>query len=221
MGTSEAHLLDFPKLRRVNGFDAVDGRDSWFTPWGAPADVRSISTGPDGTVYVNVHVGGVVVSTDGRAWRDTMDIGNDVHQVLAHPDRPGVALAAAAVGLGVTTDGGTTWEWHDEGLDGRYMRAVAVDGNRVLVSASRGSGGSRAAVYLWDLDERGSFTKCDDGLPDWFDDNVDTMCVALSGTNAALAAPDGTVWRSGDAGDSWEQAFEVDRPTAIHLREVA
>ena len=221
VGTSEAHLLDFPRLRRVKGFDAVDGRDAWFTPWGAPADVRSISAGPDGTVYVNVHVGGVVVSHDGQAWSDTMPIRNDVHQVLAHPDRPGVALAAAAVGLGVTTDGGASWRWHDDGLDGRYMRAVAIDGSGVLVSASRGSGGNRAAVYRWDLDGRGAFEKCEDGLPVWFDDNVDTMCVALSGDHAAIAAPDGTVWRSDDGGASWSRAFEVDGPTAIHLAEAA
>jgi hypothetical protein len=217
VGTSEAHLLDFPRLRRVKGFDRVDGRDDWFTPWGAPADVRSISAGPDGTTYVNVHVGGVVVSTDGERWSDTMDISNDVHHVLAHPERDGVALAAAAVGLGVTTDGGATWEWHDDGLDGRYMRAVAVDGSRVLVSASRGSGGSRAAVYRWDLDRRGPFERCEEGLPEWFDDNVDTMCLAVQRRHAAIGAPDGTVWRSGDGGESWEAAFEVDGVRAVHL----
>jgi hypothetical protein len=214
VGTSEAYLLDFPRLRRVRGFDSVDGRDTWFTPWGAPADVRSISAGPDGRVYVNVHVGGVVVSADGRTWTDTMDIGNDVHQVLAHPDRPGVALAPAAVGLGVTTDGGDTWEWHDEGLDGRYMRAVAVDGSRVLVSASRGSGGNRAAVYRWDLDEQGHFEKCGGGLPEWFGDNVDTNCVALGEDGAAVGGPDGTVWVSDDL-VSWRRAFEVDGITAV------
>jgi hypothetical protein len=217
VGTSEAHLLDFPRLRRVKGFDRVEGRDDWFTPWGAPADVRSISAGPDGTVYVNVHVGGVVVSPDGRDWTDTMDIRNDVHQVLAHPDRPGVALAAAAVGLGVTTDRGESWQWHDDGLDGRYMRAVAVDGPRVLVSASRGSGGSRAAVYRWDLEGRGRFEKCGDGLPEWFDDNVDTGCVALDGAHAAIGAPDGTVWSSKDGGTSWDVGFEVDGTTGVHL----
>ena len=217
VGTSEAHLLDFPRLRRVKGFDRVKGRDDWFTPWGAPADVRSISSGPDGTVYVNVHVGGVVVSTDGRDWTDTMDISNDVHQVVAHPDRDGVAVAAAAVGLGVTTDGGASWAWHDDGLDGRYMRAVAVEGSSVLVSASRGSGGRRAALYRWDLDERGGFEKCAGGLPEWFDDNIDTNCVDLSGDRAVIATPDGAVWVSGDGAETWEPGFEVDEARAVFL----
>src|SRR5213593_1928350 len=97
------------RLEVDSSFDAAEGREAWHTPWGAPADVRSISSGADGAVYVNVHVGGVLRSTDGGAgWRPTLDIEHDVHQVLALPERPGLVLVAAADGFGLSRDGGDT-----------------------------------------------------------------------------------------------------------------
>src|SRR5262245_20715177 len=72
VGTAGAHLLhlEADTLRPVAGFDQAEGRAEWYTPWGAPADVRSISAALDGAIYVNVHVGGVLRSTDGGAtWR--------------------------------------------------------------------------------------------------------------------------------------------------------
>jgi len=41
-----------------------------------------------------------------RSWAPTVDIESDVHQVLAHPSRAEVVLAAAADGFGVSRDGG-------------------------------------------------------------------------------------------------------------------
>ena len=54
VGTARAHLLRFEADRLVpmSSFDEAEGRDAWYTPWGAPADVRSISAGPDGALYV-------------------------------------------------------------------------------------------------------------------------------------------------------------------------
>src|SRR5262249_34000608 len=112
VGTEEAHLfrLADDRLARIEAFETVDGRAEWYTPWGDPADVRSISVAVDGAVYVNVHVGGVVRSRDaGRTWTPTVDIEMDVHQVLAHPSRAEVVLAAAAEGFGVSHDGGASW----------------------------------------------------------------------------------------------------------------
>src|SRR5262249_60339372 len=83
-------------LAPVETFETVDGRETWYTPWGDPADVRSIAVARDGTIHVNVHVGGVVRSRDrGTSWAPTVDIEQDVHQVLAHPDRRDVVLVAS------------------------------------------------------------------------------------------------------------------------------
>ena len=71
VGTSEAHLSKLADngFEPVSSFDHAEGRDAWFTPWGGPPAVRSMSTDPDGAIYANVHVGGVLRSRDGgRSW---------------------------------------------------------------------------------------------------------------------------------------------------------
>lgn len=191
--------------RFVEAFDRAPGRDAWYTPWGDPADVRSIAA--DGsTVLVNVHVGGILRSADGLgSWQPTLDIDADVHQVVADPGRPGLALAAAAVGLGVSEDGGTTWRFVTEGLHARYCRAVAVAGDTVLVSASTGPGGRRSALYRAPRERLAPLERCRDGLPEWFGANLDTGCVAARGGLAAFGTEDGRVYRSTDAGARWEE----------------
>src|SRR5207249_757493 len=172
IGTSEAHLLRLRqgRLERIERFDEVDGRDEWYTPWGGPPDVRSMSVDDDGTIYVNVHVGGVVRSIDhGETWQPTMDIDMDVHQVLVHPDGRGWMFAASARGLGISEDRGASWTFLTDGLHATYCRAVAVAGDHVLVSASSGPRGREAAVFRRRLDGSGPFEKCTDGLPAWFD----------------------------------------------------
>src|SRR3989442_620410 len=135
IGTEQAHLLRLTAdgLTPVESFEAIDGRDAWYTPWGDPAGVRPIAAALDGTLHVNVHVGGVARSRDGGwSWAPTVDIESDVHQVLAHPSRADVVLAAAAEGLGVSQDGGDAWQFASTGLHAHYMRAVAVAGEHVL-----------------------------------------------------------------------------------------
>ncbi len=202
VGTAGAHLfrLDGDALSRLPAFETVAGREGWYTPWGDPPDTRSLAVDRAGTIYANVHVGGVVRSTDGgRSWRPTLDIEADVHQVLAHPDRPGHVFAASAVGLETTEDGGETWRTVTDGLHATYMRAVAVIGDGVLVSASTGPGGRRSALYRRAL-AGGAFERCRSGLPEWFGDNVDTHCLAARGRSVVLGTEDGRVFASADDG---------------------
>jgi len=61
-------------------------------------------------LLANVHVGGIPRSVDGGVtWQPTIDIDSDVHEVRAHPKRRGTVVAAAAVGLCTSSDGGATW----------------------------------------------------------------------------------------------------------------
>ena len=208
VGTAEAGLLRLEDglLQRVKGFDEAPGRDTWYTPWGGPPDTRSLSQGADGTLYANVHVGGILRSPDGERWEPTIDVDADVHQVLAHPSDPDVLLAAAAPGLAVSRDGGETWTFHREGLHGRYCRAVAVADEDILVSASTGPFTERAAVYHRRLDAEGPFERCTEGLPDWFPSNVDSHCLVAAGHIAALGTEQGEVFLSSDHGSTWEPA---------------
>ncbi len=207
VGTARAHLLHLHKdqLVAVPSFDEAEGRDAWYTPWGAPADVRSISAGADGTLYVNVHVGGVLRSTDaGNSWRPTLDIEEDVHQVVAPPDRPGLVLVAAAAGFGVSRDGGDSWQWNNDGLHAHYCRAVVLADHTVLLSASAGHHGRRAAVYRRALEGGEPFERCQAGLPEWFGDNVDTGCLAARGSTVVIGTEDGCVFVSRDSGERWD-----------------
>jgi hypothetical protein len=212
VGTSEAHLfrLTGDTLERVSAFDEVDGRDSWYTPWGGPPDTRSFSEWAD-DVYVNVHVGGIVRTSDGGAsWSPTIDIDADVHQVAT---ADGLVLAAGAHGLSVSSDRGATWSLYSDGLEAAYSRAVVVCGDRLLVSASSGPRGGHAAVYRTDLGG-GRFVRCRTGLPEWFDDNIDTYCLdALNdGSYAAFGTTDGRLYGSDDRGETWTQLSTVGVP---------
>ncbi|MCL6639995.1 MAG: hypothetical protein K6T92_01345, partial [Candidatus Rokubacteria bacterium] len=128
VGTAGADLLrlEGDGLRPVEAFRRVEGRRHWYTPWGGPPAVRSMAADPAGTLYVNVHVGGIVRSTDaGKSWRPTVDIHVDVHQVACDPRRPGLVLAASAEGLGASDDAGESWRFLTNGLHAHYLRAVA------------------------------------------------------------------------------------------------
>jgi hypothetical protein len=117
-----------------------------------------------------------------------------------------VVVAAAAVGLCVSRDGGRHFDVVGGGLHATYARAVAFDGDDVLVSVSDGPFASGSAIYRAPVAalERG-FERVEAGLPEWLDGNVDTRCLAAGGGKAALADASGAVWvRGGDA--RWSRA---------------
>jgi hypothetical protein len=205
VGTSEARLfrLTAETLEPVPAFDDAPGRASWYTPWGGPPDTRSVANW-DSDVFVNAHVGGILrTDDDGGTFAPTIDIDADVHQVTT---AEGMVLAACAGGLAMSADRGVTWTYRTDGLDAIYSRAVAVCGDAVLVSASNGPRGGNAAVYRGDLGG-GAFERCAIGLPSSFDDNIDTYCLdALTdGSFAAFGTSGGSVYRSTDQGERWEE----------------
>ena len=218
IGTERAHLFRFvgDTSEPVESFETVEGRETWYTPWGDPADVRSIAVGLNGAIYVNVHVGGVVRSRDaGRSWTPTVNIDADVHQVITHPARAEVVLAAAYEGFGLSGDGGDSWRFFTNGMHAHYARAVAVAGATVVVSVSTGPQGRRAALYRKPLDSDATFERCSDGLP-WFDDNIDTACLAADGSLVVFGTADGRVFRSLDEGARWTLiARDLPRVTAV------
>jgi hypothetical protein len=206
VGTSEAHLFRVAEggLERVPTFDEVTGRADWYTPWGGPPDCRSISEDGE-TVYVNVHVGGIVRSGDeGKTWEPTIDIDSDVHRVWATDTQ---VLAACARGLAVSEDRGDSWTVRTEGLDETYCRGVAICGDSVLVSSSRGPRGGNSAIYRGAV-SGGRLERCRDGLPDSFDDNIDSACLdAIPDRGSAVfGTSDGRVFTSEDQGASWVEA---------------
>lgn len=205
VGSSRAHLFRIAGegLERVASFDKAEGRSDWFTPWGGPPDTRSITEDND-TVYVNIHVGGVLRSTDhGDTWEPTLDIGADIHRVTTGHKR---VYAAGGEGLHVSLDKGSTWTESHDGLHAGYCRGVAVCDDSVLLSASTGPDGKRSAVYRGDFDGS-AFERCTQGLPEWFDENIDSYNLDSlpDGKLAAFGTRDGRLFASTDRGVSWAE----------------
>jgi hypothetical protein len=201
VGANAARLYGYERgeITEDEFFAEAPGREQWYTPWGDPADVRSMTLDADHTLYINVHVGGIL-RYDNTGLVPTVDVASDVHQVAAHPSQKGAIYAATAWGL-AQSHNGHDFEFRTDGLHSNYCRAVAVLSDRVLVSASTGPRTDRGRLYRGDLWE-GPLEAVSEGLPAWFDDNVNTHCLLAMG-DLAFAGFDDTVWQSEDGGRSW------------------
>src|SRR5262249_39156643 len=142
------------------------------------------------------------------SWGADVGIGPDVHQVLGHPSRPETGVVACAEGFGLSRDGGDSWTVETAGLHAHYARAVAVADEWALLSVSTGPRGRRAAIYRRPLDGAPRFERCRAGLPESFEDNIDTACLAAAGALVVSGTGDGRVYRSDDAGARWELALK-------------
>jgi hypothetical protein len=206
VGTADARVLRVEEdTTALEGFGRVGGRDAWHAVGSRTPYVRSLSATADGAVLLAcVHVGGVPRSTDdGATWAPTVDVESDVHEVRAHPDDPRVVMAAAAVGLLESDDGGASWSPTPAtgGLHATYLRALAFPTGSVLVGASDGPFGRRAALYRRPL-VGGTFERCTDGLPEWLPAIADTGTLDARG-DEVVAAADDAVFASADGGRRW------------------
>lgn len=204
IGADRARLFGLEKgtITEDDFFSDAPGREEWYTPWGAPADVRSMTVDADHTLYINVHVGGIL-RYDNTGIVPTVDISADVHQVTAHPSVKGAVFAATARGL-AQSHNGHDFVFRTDGLHAHYCRAVTVLEDRVLVSASTGPRTNEGRLYIGDLWE-GPLREVTKGLPEWFDDNLDTHCLVAK-EGVVFAGHGDTVWRSEDRGETWAVA---------------
>jgi hypothetical protein len=214
-GTSDGRVVrvDGHDLVALDGFDRVDGRDRWWQvgDLDAIANTRSLAQAPDGTLYANIHVGGIYRSRDhGRSWEPTIDQETDVHEVRALDD--GVVIAATGMsGLCVSKDAGDNWDSVTEGLPTStgwglpYARCVVTWGDVVLLTASNGPQSDDAGVYRGRLFGSEPLERCDNGLPPTFRDNIDTGCLSVGNGVAAFGTTEGSVFVTSDAGESWRE----------------
>jgi photosystem II stability/assembly factor-like uncharacterized protein len=214
-GTSDGRIACFDghDVVVLDGFDRVEGRDRWWQvgDLDTVANTRSLAQAPDGTLYANVHVGGIYRSRDlGESWEPTIDQETDVHEVRALED--GVVVAATGMaGLCVSKDAGDNWESVTDGLPTAsgwglpYARCVVTWGDVVLLTASNGPQSDEAGVYRGRLFASGPLERCGNGLPPAFTDNIDTGCLSVGGSVAAFGTTEGTVFATDDAGESWRE----------------
>lgn len=209
VGTAHARLarVTHGSSELVASFDDAPGRDEWYTPWGGPPDTRSLSVASDGRVFANVHVGGILRAADPTGpWSPTIDIDSDVHQVLADPLDATHVVAATALGLAESRDGGDSWTFSTDGLHASYARAVALDGERLFLTASTGPRGGRAALYRREPGADG-FDRCEDGLDDWFAGNIDSHRLGAAGGTVLFGTEDGRAFLSDDGGHAWREVL--------------
>jgi hypothetical protein len=221
VGTDDARMLRLrhssslggASFELVDGFDNVAGRDAWFAGsaiingqrLGPPLGIRSVAANSNGRIlFANVHVGGIPRSMDaGRSWQPTIDINSDVHEVRAHPTRPDIVVAAAAVGLCISRDSGSTWIIEREGLHAPHCSAVAFSGDDIFFSASTDPFAAEGRVYRRPITPDGSLVALEGGMPAWIGGVADSGCIAASGPLIAVADRAGNLYGSEDFGRSW------------------
>lgn len=215
LGTDDAQVLRVNqdgKIDPLHGFETVPGREKWYAGTaqidgrvvGPPLGVRSMTATSDGAALLaNVHVGGIPRTTDGGlTWQPTIEVDSDVHEVCAHPSDPHTVIAAAAVGLCISRDGGVTWTVEQEGLHALHCTAVAFSESDMLVSAATDHFAAEAAVYRRPIEGTGPLEPVR-GLPKWLGSIVDTGCIATHRSALAVADKSGNLYASADGGHSW------------------
>ncbi len=206
-GTHAARMLRISadgKVEDLPGFEKVPGRWEWFAG-GPPLGVRSLAATVDAkALLAAVHVGGIPRSSDGgESWAPTIPVLFDVHEVRTHPQTADLTVAAAAVGLCVSRDGGLNWTVFSKGIEGMSCLAVAVLQSEVLFSVQDGPFARRSQVWRWRVDGE-HIEQVRDGLPEWFEGKVDTGCIAAGQRQAAICDGGGSLWLSMAESADWK-----------------
>jgi photosystem II stability/assembly factor-like uncharacterized protein len=216
------------------GLAELPSASEWyFPPRPDTHHVRWIEVDPNDPerLYVGIEAGAFVLSEDGgRTWRERPDDSRrDNHSLATHPDAPGRVYAAAGDGYAESGDGGESWGHPQEGLEHRYCWSVAPDPSdpdTVLLSAARGARSAHsppAETYVYrrtdtsagdrgragsdetgGVGANGAWERLDDrGLPTG--EGVLRAVLAAAGPGTFYAANDHGLFRSADAGDSWDR----------------
>ncbi|WP_415383109.1 WD40/YVTN/BNR-like repeat-containing protein [Halosimplex sp. TS25] len=160
-----------------------------------------------------------------ETWQDRPDgARRDNHTLATHPDAEGRVYTAAGDGYAQSEDGGDTWTYPQDGLDHRYVWGMAVprsDPDTVVVSAARGARSahsvSAAEAYVYrttgaagghgdERADRGDETEWSlamDGLPEA--EGTVRSVLAAAGGPVLLALNNRGLYRSADAGESWDR----------------
>ena len=204
--------------RELEGLKNLPSAPTWsFPPRLWTSHVRAIALSyknPD-LIVAGIELSGIVRSTNGgKSWQDQRPGAYaDCHSLAAHPAAPKILYEAAGGGFAQSDDFGESWGASDEGLGHRYVWGLAVDRDDpelVYVSAAQGpsrahgSGFSDATIYR----RRG------EGRWEPVLKNLAEFPYALASdpaTPGALYAGlgEGTILRSPDKGESWEEVIHV------------
>jgi photosystem II stability/assembly factor-like uncharacterized protein len=213
--------------------------------WGLPdrpetSRVRWITPDPlvAGRLFVAIEAGALVRSLDGgQTWEDRQPGSPyDTHTLLIHRMAPDRLYSAAGDGFLIpgngffeSEDAGQIWYRPGEGLEHHYLWSVAADPanpTTLVISAARGPDQAHnpqsAESVLYRRSDDGPWQRVQDGYPE-----PRGLLIAVLATHEAepgvfYAANNQGVFRSADAGSSWEalpiswpQGLRIGRPNAL------
>jgi len=201
-------------FERVGGLTGVPSAGDWsFPPRPDTHHVRWLEPDPAerDRWYVGIEAGALVVTPDaGDTWIDRPPGSRrDNHTLATHPDAPGRVYAAAGDGYAESRDGGESWERPTDGLEHRYCWGLAVDPGdpgTVLTWAATGAAAAhrRGESYLYRR-RGGRWERLDDADVPTGEGVHRAVLAAGREPGAVWAFGDDGLYRSGDAGDSFER----------------
>jgi hypothetical protein len=217
IGTEAPHIYRLAgtegPAERLDGFDRLEVRSEWHTPWGGPAAVRSMARTPDGWLYADIHVGSIMRSPDtGKTWEPvTPELNEDVHQLTTSFEAPDRVYANTADAVWISDDRGESWEQRAEGWPARYGRAIAVhpdDPDLILATVSDGPHGDNVHGKLFRSEDAGkTWTQVKNGFPESTKTNINTNNVRFTRDGRAWVAADDALYLGENRAREWQKIW--------------
>jgi photosystem II stability/assembly factor-like uncharacterized protein len=217
--------------QECKGLSDLPSASAWsFPPRPETHHARWIETDPhvEGRLFVAVEAGALIRSLDaGVTWQDRRPGGPyDTHQLQTHLRSAGRLYSAAGDGYFESRDGGNTWKQLEEGLRHKYLWSVAADSgdaDNVIVSAAasplRSHGDSNPESYVYRRTGEQPWEKIDRGLPGPAGQHSAVLAAHPIEPGTFFAAWERNIFRSADAGASWER-LDVSLPEGSRVNEM-
>jgi hypothetical protein len=221
--------------RELAALRALPSAPTWsYPPRPYTSHIRWITLDPllPGRLFAAVEAGALVRSLDGgETWEDRRPDGPfDTHTLIIHQLAPNRVYSAAGdgffhpgQGFVQSNDGGDSWFRSGAGLGHHYLWSMAADPadpTTLVISAAAGPQqahnpmGAESVIYRCSGD--GAFQQVRDGLPPEQGMLVSVLAAHEGEPSVFYAANNHGIFRSTDAGCTWE-TLSIPWPTGLHL----
>jgi hypothetical protein len=223
IGTEDTRLYRITGGRgpaeRVTSFDAPTEGARRPLAYSRPRAAPSLAASPDGWIYADISLGGILRSPDrGITWETAMcpDFNEDVHQVAVCPAAPDRLYANTDRSVFVSDDRGRSWHARPTSSAARYGRALAVsprDPDLLLATESDGPHGDEVhARLLISRDAGRCWHPVGGAFPASSPAQIDTFHIALTEEGSGWAVLGRTLYVGRDAAADWRVAWESPEP---------